>query len=97
VSEPVNVKILDREFTVGVEPAERESLMSAAQLLDARMREVRGSNRMAALDRVAVLTALNLAHELLQLKQAAELRDGALNRTLGDLNRKLDGLFDAPR
>ena len=66
MSEPVNVKILDREFTVGVEPGERESLMSAAQLLDARMREVRGSNRMAALDRVAVLTALNLAHELLQ-------------------------------
>jgi cell division protein ZapA len=97
VSEPVNVKILDREFTVGVEPDERESLMAAAHLLDARMREIRGSNRMAALDRVAVLTALNLAHELLQLKQAAEQRDVALNRTLGELNRKLDGLFDAPR
>jgi cell division protein ZapA len=97
VSEPVNVKILDREYTVGVEPAERESLMAAAQLLDARMREVRGSNRMAAIDRVAVLTALNLAHELQQLKQAAEQRDQALARTLGELNRKLDGLFDAPR
>ncbi len=97
MSEPVNVKILDREFTVGVEPGERDSLMAAAHLLDARMREIRGSNRMAALDRVAVLTALNLAHELLQLKQASEQRDLALNRTLGDLNRKLDGLFDAPR
>ncbi len=97
MSEPVNVKILDREFTVGVEPDERESLMAAAHLLDSRMREIRGSNRMAALDRVAVLTALNLAHELLQLKQAAEQRDLALNRTLGELNRKLDGLFDAPR
>ena len=97
MSEPVNVKILDREYTVGVEPAERESLMAAAQLLDARMREVRGSNRMAAIDRVAVLTALNLAHELQQLKQAAEQRDQALNRTLGELNRKLDGLFDAAR
>ena len=97
MSEPVNVKILDREFTVGVEPDERDSLVAAAQLLDARMREIRGSNRMAALDRVAVLTALNLAHELLQLKQAAEQRDQALNRTLGELNRKLDGLFDAPR
>ena len=97
MSEPVNVKILDREFTVGVEPDERESLMAAAHLLDARMREIRGSNRMAALDRVAVLTALNLAHELLQLKQAAEQRDQALNRTLGELNRKLDGLFDTPR
>ncbi len=97
MSEPVNVKILDREFTVGVEPDERDSLMAAAHLLDARMRELRGSNRMAALDRVAVLTALNLAHELLQLKQAAEQRDQTLNRTLGELNRKLDGLFDAPR
>lgn len=97
MSEPVNVKILDREFTVGVEPDERDSLMAAAHLLDARMREIRGSNRMAALDRVAVLTALNLAHELLQLKHAAEQRDTVLNRTLGDLNRKLDGLFDAPR
>jgi len=97
VSEPVNVKILDREYTVGVEPSERDSLVAAAQLLDARMREVRGSNRMAAIDRVAVLTALNLAHELQQLKQAAEQRDQALNRTLGELNRKLDGLFDAPR
>jgi len=97
VSDPVNVKILDREFTVGVEAGERESLVAAAHLLDARMREIRGSNRMAALDRVAVLTALNLAHELLQLKQAAEQRDLALNRSLGELNRKLDGLFDAPR
>lgn len=97
MSEPVNVKILDREYTVGVEPAERESLMAAAQLLDARMREVRGSNRMAAIDRVAVLTALNLAHELQQLKQAADQRDQALARTLGELNRKLDGLFDTPR
>jgi len=97
VSEPVNVRILDREFTVGVEPDERESLVAAATMLDSRMREVRGSNRMAALDRVAVLTALNLAHELLQLRAQSEQRDVALNRTLGELNRKLDGLFDAPR
>ena len=97
MSEPVNVRILDREFTVGVEPGERDSLVAAATLLDSRMRELRGSNRMAALDRVAVLTALNLAHELLQLLTQAEQRDQAINRTLGELNRKLDGLFDAPR
>ena len=97
MSEPVNVRILDREFTVGVEPAERDSLVAAATLLDSRMRELRGSNLMAALDRVAVLTALNLAHELLQLRTQAEQRDQTLGRTLGELNRKLDGLFDAPR
>ncbi len=95
MSEPVNVKILDREFTVGCEPDERDKLMAAAQLLDSRMREVRGSNRMAALDRVAVLTALNLAHELLQFKQQDNTHDQAIAHTLNEMNRKLDGLFDS--
>ena len=95
MSEPVNVKILDREFTVGCEPAERDKLMAAAQFLDARMRDVRGSNRMAALDRVAVLTALNLAAELLQGKQQDGSQEQAIVRTLGEMNRKLDGLFDS--
>jgi len=65
-TEPVSVRILDREYTVGVGAEERESLTAAARLLDAKMREIRGSNRMAAVDRVAVLAALNLAHELQQ-------------------------------
>lgn len=95
MSEPVSVKILDREFTVGCEPNERDKLMAAAQLLDSRMREVRGSNRMAALDRVAVLTALNLAHELLQFKQQDTTHDQAIVHTLSEMNRKLDGLFDS--
>ena len=95
MSEPVEVRILDRAFTVGVEPAEKDSLMQAASFLDARMREVRGNNRSAALDRVAVLTALNLAAELLQAKKAGGVGDQALARALGDMNRKLDGLFDS--
>jgi cell division protein ZapA len=95
VSEPVEVRILDRAFTVGVEASEKESLMQAASFLDARMREVRGNNRSAALDRVAVLTALNLAAELLQAKKAGGSSDQALSRALGDMNRKLDGLFDS--
>lgn len=95
MSEPVNVRVLDREFTVGCEPGEQDKLMAAAQFLDARMREVRGSNRSAALDRVAVLTALNLAAELLQGKQSGGAQEQQIARTLGDLNRKLDGLFDS--
>jgi cell division protein ZapA len=44
---------------------------------------------------VAVLTALNLAAELLQAKKAGGSNDQALSRALGDMNRKLDGLFDS--
>ena len=94
-SEPVNIRVLDREYTVGCEPDERDSLLAAAKLLDQKMREIRGSNRMAAIDRVAVLAALNLAHELQQVRGEGEGRDRELSRTLNDLRRRLDDLFDA--
>ncbi len=74
--------------------AEHESLTAAARLLDGRMREVRGNNRMAAVDRVAVLAALNLAHELQLLREENEQRDREMARLLEDLQRKLDGLID---
>ncbi|KMM74413.1 MULTISPECIES: cell division protein ZapA [unclassified Xanthomonas] len=97
MSEPVSVRILDREYTVGVEAEERDGLLAAARLLDAKMREVRGSNRMAAVDRVAVLAALNLAHELQQLRDEQAKRDREMARTLADLNRRLDSVVDTTR
>lgn len=91
-SEPVSVRLLDREYTVGVEEGERDSLMAAARLLEAKMREIRGGNRMAAVDRIAVLAALNLAHELQQLRDENASRDRELARVLDGLQRRLDGL-----
>ena len=95
-NQPVNIKLLDREYTVGCAPDETDSLLSAAKLLDSKMREIRGGNRMAALDRVAVLAALNLAHELQLLRTTSGDSDRELTRALGDLHRKLDTLFDPP-
>jgi cell division protein ZapA len=94
-SEPVNIRILDREYTIGVEPDGRDSLMAAAKLLDGKMREVRGANRMAAVDRIAVLAALNLAHELQQLRESGTGQDREIARTLAELQRKLDSVVDA--
>lgn len=91
-NEAVSVHVLDREYTVGVEPEERGSLMAAAKLLDGRMREVRGNNRMAAVDRIAVLAALNMAHELQQLQDEKRARDKEFARILEDLHRRLDHL-----
>lgn len=93
-AQPVVIRLLDREYTVGCEPGERDSLLAAAKLLDSKMREIRGGNRMAALDRVAVLAALNFAHELQQVQQATQGADRGIERTLSDLERKLDGLSD---
>ncbi len=93
-TEAVSVQLLDREYTVGVLPAERDSLLAAAQVLDAQMREVRGGNKMAAIDRVAVLAALNIAHELQQLRDAQAAHDHALVQVVEELRRKVDRLID---
>ena len=92
MSEAVTIRILDREYTVGVDPEQRDSLLAAARLLETKMREVRGSNRMAAVDRVAVLAALNLAHELELMRADQRARDRELVQTLSELNRRLDAL-----
>jgi cell division protein ZapA len=92
-NEPVTIRILDREYTVGVSEAERASLTAAARLLDARMRELRGTNKMVSPDRLAVLTALNLAHELQQLRDDAGHHDGDAFQVLDDANARLDALL----
>lgn len=92
-TEPVEVRILDREYTVGVPAGERDSLQAAARLLDSRMREIRGSNRMVSLDRLAVRAALNLAHELQQAREERDARERELARVLDTLDRRLDSLL----
>ncbi|PKM02499.1 MAG: cell division protein ZapA, partial [Gammaproteobacteria bacterium HGW-Gammaproteobacteria-7] len=76
----------------GCAPDERESLIAASRLLDSRMRELRGSHRMAGIDRIAVLAALNLAHELTQVRTEAEQHDKTMERLLAELNRSLSAL-----
>jgi cell division protein ZapA len=93
MSEPVTVRILDREYTVGVGEEERAGLAAAARMLDARMRELRGGNKMVAPDRLAVLTALNLAHELQQGRAGASAQDGDPFALIDEANRKLDALL----
>ena len=64
----VSVRILDRDYMIACPHEERPALLDAAEYLNARMREVRDSGKVVGLDRVAVMVALNMANELLQLR-----------------------------
>ena len=93
--QPVAVSILDREYLVACTPEERPGLVAAAALLDGRMRELRSASRSATVDRIAVLAALNFAHELLQQRNAASHVDGALEQQIAALKGRLDGALAA--
>lgn len=93
-AQPVAVSILDREYLIACTPEERPGLIAAAAFIDARMREIRNGARNATLDRIAVLAALNVSHELLALKQTAQQSDGALSEDIRLLKSRLDGAMD---
>ena len=65
----VSVRILDREYQVACPAEERSDLLDSAEYLDAKMREVRDTGKVVGLDRIAVISALNIANELIKLKQ----------------------------
>lgn len=93
---PVAVNILEREYLIGCSAEERPGLIAAANLLDSKMREMRNASPATSLDRIAVMAALNMAHDLLQLQQRSDTESGAMARHLEKLRNKLDGVLSSP-
>lgn len=66
----LDITILGREFKVACAESERDELTEAVALLDARMREIRDASKITGTDRIAVMAALNIAHDLLRERRA---------------------------
>lgn len=83
----VSVRILDKEYQVACPASERTDLLDSAEVLNARMREIRDGGRIVGLDRIAVMAALNMANDLLH----AQARDRTLE---GDISKRLKLISD---
>jgi cell division protein ZapA len=60
----LDVSLLGREFKVACKPEEQAELQDAVLLLEGRMREIREASKTSSVERVAVMAALNLAHDV---------------------------------
>jgi cell division protein ZapA len=67
----LGVTILGRDLKIACTEGEREELGEAVAMLDRRMREIRDAGKVTGGERIAVMAALNLAHELLRARRAA--------------------------
>jgi cell division protein ZapA len=81
----VSVRILEKEYQVACLPEERSELLDSAELLNSRMREIRDGGNVIGLDRIAVVAALNLAHELLKVRN----QDMATEKETGGRIRRM--------
>ena len=93
-SEPISVDILDREYQFACEPGEREALRAAAAYLDERMRAIKSAGRLMSLERIAVMTALNLSDELLKLQKVEKHRQQNVDSRIRMLVSELDDALD---
>ena len=90
----VSVRLLDREYQVACPADERSALLDSAEYLDAKMREVRDSGKVVGLDRIAVISALNLANELLRLRRNGSSVDADLGAKLQKLRERVESALE---
>ncbi|HET7587545.1 MAG TPA: cell division protein ZapA [Gammaproteobacteria bacterium] len=83
----VNVRILDRDYQIACPPDEKDALLESAALLNRKMQEIRKSGAVIGLDRIAVMAALNLAHEFLQT-------DASRKHITDDVAKRLQRMHD---
>jgi cell division protein ZapA len=85
----LNVNILDREYLVACPTGQEKKLTEAANTLNDKMQEIRDTGKVFGIERIAVMAALNLTHELLQAKPENENDRSAITR----LTDKLDAIL----
>jgi cell division protein ZapA len=86
----IEVTLLGRTYRVACGDGEREALMQAVAYLDGKMNEIRKSGKVMGAERIAVMAALNVAHELLSVKLGAGFDVGQAKRRISAIESQLD-------
>ena len=86
----IEVTILGRAYRVACEDNEREGLMQAVAYLDAKMGEIKKGAKVTGTERIAVMAALNIAHELLTTRLGEGFDIGRARRKIASIEASLD-------
>jgi cell division protein ZapA len=90
-SKAVDVNIMGREFTGSCTDEERPGLINAVNFLDKKMRDIRDGGKIIGVERIAIMAALNLAHELLNTKSGS-VDVGDIKRRISQMQDQIDGV-----
>jgi len=85
----LDIVLMGREYRVACAPEERDALQNAVTLVDEKMRDI-GEKTKSTGERLAVMTALNLAHELLSIKLPGGFDMQEFRRRIGAMQAQLD-------
>jgi len=86
----LDVTILDREFRVACPEDERAELLEAVDYLDKKMREIRDKGKVVTVERIAIMAALNISHELLSTRLGSGFDMGDFKRRINSMQATID-------
>ncbi len=90
-SKTLDVTIMGRTYKVACSEEERNALLSSVAYLDRKMNEIKSAGRVASAERIAVMAALNITHELLSSRNNASGFDiEGLRRRMAAMEATLD-------
>lgn len=93
-TETMDVVILDQEFRVACPEDERAELLETVAYLDKKMREVRDTGKVATLERIAIMAALNITHELLTTRLGAGFDMGEFKRRINSMQATIESTLE---
>lgn len=96
-AQPINVSILDKDYKVACPVGEQSALLESARFLDNKMREVRDNGNIIGAERIAVITALNMANDLLRTSNLDRQIGAELPPRLKDLESKISRVLEEAR
>lgn len=91
---PVSINILGKDYRVACTEEEKETLTRSAKELDRQMREIRDSGKVNGADRIAVMAALNLTHELRQIQNKNVSPNEFVSNQLTNLRHKIEKVLE---
>ena len=86
----ISVRILNKEYQFACEDHERASLIAAADCLDKAMQSIKSMNSTMSSDKVTLMAAMNIAHELIKAQQLLEQHNSEIMNPIKKLNDKLE-------
>jgi cell division protein ZapA len=89
-STTVTVMILDKEYCIACPAEARGNLENAARYLDGKMREIRSTGKVIGADRVAVMAALNITHDLLHKQRLFDQQAGTSREQVREMLERVD-------
>ena len=89
-STSLDVTIMGREYRVACKPEEKQELLDAVAYVDKQMRNIRDTGKQNNAERVAVMAALNIAHDLLRVRVTGSVDLGGLKRRIQDMQSTID-------